>query len=79
MGKGEDMVTTPGPQHWLSTADKPDDLQALRQIALKAFEVRVLQVEYFKARSMDVLTASKQAERDLDKMLTAPAQGGLGI
>jgi len=59
---------TPGPELWLANLDTGSaaDVAKLHAIALKAFEVRSLQREFFRHHSQDTLTASKQAERQLD-------------
>ena len=53
--------------------------QTMRMDAHRAFEVRSLQREYFRHHSQDVLAQSKQAERQLDDLLSAAAQGGLDL
>lgn len=73
--------TEPGPELWLGqlqSSDKtPADVDLLNAIALKTYEVRALQIAYFKDRSGDVLNACKLAERQLDDLIRRPAQGGL--
>lgn len=79
---------TPGPELWLGQLQDMDfekftlstgDAKRLHAIALKAFEVRSLQREFFRHHSQDVLAQSKQAERQLDDLLSAGAQGGLDL
>lgn len=74
----------PGPELWLANLDielaTASDVARLHALAMKSFEVRSLQRQYFKeGHSHDVLLASKQAERQLDDLLSAPAQGGLDL
>lgn len=78
--------TQPGPELWLGvvadgetvgTELSASDRSKLVAIAVQAFKVRALQLAYVKTRSNDVLADSKAAERELDALLIAPAQGGL--
>lgn len=75
------MKLEPGPEDKLFgilAKDYPLQVESfLMDIARKAFEVRALQKEFFKHRSSDILTQSKTAERELDRLLNEPAQGGL--
>jgi len=77
--------TQPGPELWLGVIAEGEtvgtelsagDRNKLVAIAVQAFRVRALQRAYFKTRSNDILTESKAAERELDALLIAPAQGG---
>lgn len=51
--------------HALST----EDYSWLIHVARQSAAVRACQKEYFKTRSVKALAASKDAERELDKML----------
>lgn len=53
------------------------DAQFLLVIAQAAEDVRDRQKTYFKERTQDNLTASKNAERLLDRLIAEPAQGSL--
>lgn len=54
-------------------APEGSDGAFLMQIAAKAREVRACQREYFKKRGTDALAKSKEAEGELDRLLSTEA------
>lgn len=82
----------PGPETAIGaiagTNDAPgrEAVHLLLTVACQAYHVRALQNRFYRERNsmdqgtrLDLLTQCKAAERDLDKLLSTPAQFSLGL